>query len=235
MIIMIPKKIHYCWFGKNEKPALAQKCIESWKKNCPDYEIIEWNEDNFNVYMNAYTRMCYENKKYAFLSDYVRLVVVAEQGGIYFDTDVELVKRIDELLEYDAFYGFEDNEHINTGLGFGSVKEHVVVVQLLEAYTHLLDGNKGVVGCPVLNTNVFQKLGLILNGKRQDIMGAQIFPIDYFNPFDDPTGQLNKTQNTYSIHWYSKSWMDKKTILRSKITRPLHRIFGKDCFKRGNK
>lgn len=227
---MIPKKIHYCWFGKNEKPELAKKCIKSWQRYCPEYEIIEWNEDSFDVNMNAYTKMCYEEKKYAFLSDYVRLIVVFEHGGIYFDTDVELVKEIDDLLENNAFLGFEDYEHINTGLGFGSEKEHIVVKQMLEEYTDLLDGKKGVLGCPLLNTRALQKLGLKLNGKRQVLFGAQIYPVDFFNPFDDPTGKLNKTNNTYSIHWYSKSWMDKKTVLRSKITRWIHRFFGTNCF-----
>ena len=115
---MIPQKIHYCWFGRGEKPKLAQKCIASWKKYCPDYEIIEWNEDNFNLDYNGYTRYCYDNKKWAFLSDFARLVVVAEHGGIYFDTDVELLKRPDELLKFEAFYGFENNENIKEKLAF---------------------------------------------------------------------------------------------------------------------
>ena len=113
---MIPKKIHYCWFGRGEKPKLAQMCIASWRKYCPDYEIVEWNEDNFDLDYNAYTRYCYDNKKWAFLSDFVRLVVVAEHGGLYFDTDVELLKSPDELLRYGAFYGFENDSNINTGL-----------------------------------------------------------------------------------------------------------------------
>ena len=117
---MIPKKIHYCWFGRGEKPKLAQKCIASWRKYCPDYEIVEWNEDNFNLDYNDYTRYCYDNKKWAFLSDFVRLVIVAEHGGLYFDTDVELLKSPDELLQYDAFYGFENDNYIATGLGFGA-------------------------------------------------------------------------------------------------------------------
>ena len=96
---MIPRKIHYCWFGRGEKPRLAQKCIASWKKYCPDYEIIEWNEDNFDVNRNAYTQMCYKEKKYAFLTDYLRLLIVEEHGGIYFDTDVEAVRSFDELLD----------------------------------------------------------------------------------------------------------------------------------------
>ena len=117
---MIPRKIHYCWFGRGKKPRLAQKCIASWKKYCPDYEIIEWNEDNFDVNRNAYTQMCYKEKKYAFLTDYLRLLIGEEHGGIYFDTDVEAVRSFDELLDNPAFFGFENDRFVNTGEGFGA-------------------------------------------------------------------------------------------------------------------
>ncbi len=138
---MIPKIIHYCWFGGNEKPKLAKKCIESWKKFCPDYEIVEWNEQNVDVNMNAYTKMCYENKKFAFLTDYVRLLVVEKHGGIYFDTDVELLCSFDDMLDNDAFFGFENPEYVNTGVGFGAEKGNLLVTQMLEEYTNLLMGN----------------------------------------------------------------------------------------------
>lgn len=113
---MIPKKIHYCWFGENEKPDFAKKCIQSWRRYCPDYEIIEWNETNFDLDINGYVKMCYDEKKFAFLSDYVRLVVIAQYGGVYFDTDVELIRSIDDLLINDAFYGFEVNSILIQGL-----------------------------------------------------------------------------------------------------------------------
>ena len=232
---MIPKKIHYCWFGRNPKPKLARKCIASWRKFCPDYEIIEWNEDNFDINTNGYTRMCYEQKKYAFLSDYVRLVVVAEHGGVYFDTDVEVVRPVDDLLKHSAFFGFEDNSHVNTGVGFGSEARGEIVLAMLEEYEPLLSGDKGVVGCPILNTQALVKHGLILNGIQQSAGDAVIYPTDWFNPYDDPTGRLNQTSNTHSIHWYSKSWMSKGAVLRSKLTKPLHRIFGVDAFRRFRK
>lgn len=107
---MMPKKIHYCWFGRGEKTKLAKKCLASWRKYCPDYEIIEWNEDNFDINTNAYTKMCYDQKKYAFLSDYLRLVIIDKYGGIYFDTDVELVRNFDTLLGCEAFFGFENEK-----------------------------------------------------------------------------------------------------------------------------
>ena len=221
---MIPKKIHYCWFGKNKKPKLAERCITSWKKYCPDYEIIEWNEDNFDVDLNPYTAMCYQQKKYAFLTDYVRLLVVAENGGIYFDTDVEVVKSFDPLLKANAFFGFEDRNYINTGLGFGAEAGNQLVEQMIREYDELIDGRKGVVGCPALNTLALQKYGLALNGKYQILAGTSIYPVDYFNPYDDSTGILNKTENTYSIHWFAKSWMSRGIVLRSTLTKPVHRL-----------
>lgn len=230
---MIPKKIHYCWFGRGEKPKLAQKCIASWKRYCPDYEIIEWNEDNFDVSAYPYADYCLNTKKYAFLSDYVRLAVVNQHGGIYFDTDVELLKRPDDLLQYHAFFGFENERYVQTGLGFGAVAGHPTLQAMLEQYDAIKPDADGIfrpVGCPILNTNALIPLGLERNGKRQSVAGAQILPADYLNPYDDPTGRLSKTENTVSIHWYSKSALSKGQILRSKLTRPFHRIFGTDCF-----
>lgn len=227
---MIPKKIHYCWFGRGEKTKLAKKCLASWRKYCPDYEIIEWNEDNFDINTNAYTKMCYDQKKYAFLSDYLRLVIIDKYGGIYFDTDVELVRNFDTLLGCEAFFGFENEKNVATGLGFGAESGNEIVKRMLAEYDVLLDGKHGTVGCPILNTNALLKLGLQQNGELQKIKGAVVFPIDYFNPYDDPTGRLRKTTNTYSIHWYAKSWLNKKTVLRTKIMKPIHRMFGKDIY-----
>lgn len=229
---MIPKTIHYCWFGQNKKSGLTQKCIDSWKKCCPDYKIIEWNENNFDVNLNAYTKMCYEQKKFAFLSDYVRLVIVNEHGGIYFDTDVEIVKSFDTFLKYKAFFGFETYKYVNTGLGFGAEPNTEIVKIMLSEYDYLLDGLKGTVGCPRLNTQALLKYGFRLDGQYQKINDIVVFPIDYFNPYDDPTGILKKTDNTYSIHWYGKSWMSKRRIIKSKITKPIHRIFGIELRKR---
>ncbi|MGN8658056.1 glycosyltransferase family 32 protein [Catenibacterium mitsuokai] len=229
---MIPKKIHYCWFGRGELSTKAKKCIQSWKKYCPDYEIIEWNEDNFDINQNEYTKKVYTEKKFAFLSDYARLKIVYEQGGIYLDVDVEIIKSFDDLLINKAYFGFETKEYINTGVGFGAIKGSVAIKTLLDQYDQLLDGTKDVIGCPILNTEGLLKLGLVRNGQLQKLPGCIVYPAEYFNPYDDPTGRLNKTKNTYSIHWYAKSWLDKKTIIRSKLTKPLHRIFGTDFFRK---
>lgn len=232
---MIPKTIHYCWFGRGEKPKLAQRCIQSWKAFCPDYEIIEWNEDNFDINKNEYTKMCYEQKKYAFLSDYVRLVVVNDCGGLYFDTDVELLKNPDELLSNEAFFGFETDEYINTGVGFGSIAHGRAVEAMVSEYDSLLDGKNGVVGCPLLNTQALLKAGLKQNGKHQTVLGAKVYPADYFNPYESTTGRLHKTENTVSVHWYSGMWMSSSQRLKSKITKPLHRILGVDFFSKFHK
>lgn len=230
---MIPRKVHYCWFGQSKKNKKALKCINSWKKYCPDFEVIEWNETNFDINYNAYTKFCYDNKQWAFLSDYVRLVVVAEQGGLYFDTDVEVIRTPEELLKYQAFFSFENSDCINTGQGFGSEANHPIILAMKTRYEELEADELGeypLIRCPELNTEALKPFGLILNGKRQNVAGAEILPVDYMNPYDDATGRLKKTENTLSIHWYSKSWLDHRTVLRSKITKPFHRIFGKDCF-----
>lgn len=245
---MIPKKIHYCWFGRGEKPKLAEKCIASWKKYCPDYEIIEWNEDNFDINTNEYTKWCYKNKKYAFLSDYVRLLVVYQNGGIYFDTDVELVRNPDFLLENQAFFGFEtdeavitnaENEKINSklscsvasGLAYGSVASGLALETMLKEYEPLLDGKHGVTMCPELNTKALVKLGLIRDGSYQEFPWGTVYPKEYFNPYESTTGLLNKTENTVSIHWYMGSCLTTRQKIRSVISKPLHRIFGVNFFR----
>lgn len=232
---MIPQKIHYCWFGRSEKPKLAKRCIASWKKYCPDYEIIEWNEDNFDIAAYPYAAYCYRQKKWAFLSDFVRLVVVEAHGGLYFDTDVELVRKPDFLLEHAAFFGFENETNVNTGHGFGAIAHAPSVVAMLHTYLSLQptsDGNFPIMGCPVLNTAALVELGLQCSGRRQTVAGAEIYPAEYFNPYESTTGRLCRTKETVSIHWYSMSWLSRGQILRAKLTRPFHRLFGDQCFAR---
>ena len=178
--------------------------------------------------MNGYTRMCYAEKKYAFLSDYVRLLVVAEHGGVYFDTDVE-------LLVHDAFFGFETPEYVASGLGFGSVPHGRTIDAMVAEYEFLLDGTQGTRGCPHLNTDALVKLGLKRDGSYQNVADAVILPVDYLNPYESATGRVKKTKNTVSIHWYSAAWMSRRKKIRSAIMRPLHRIFGVDAFKRFRK
>lgn len=229
---MIPKVIHYCWFGRREKPKLAKKCIASWKKYCPDYEIVEWNEDNFNISHNDYTLFTYNHRLYAYLSDYVRLWAVEQFGGLYFDTDVELICSPQCLLENDSFFGFENDEYITTGIGFGAKAHHPAVQAMKEAYDlKTIDGlntdynNWGhLTGSPKMNTGALLPYGLLQNGKRQSICGAEILSPDFFCPFDDVTGVLSITANTIGIHWYMKSANKALARVRSRFSRPLHRV-----------
>lgn len=225
---MIPKVIHYCWFGGNELPKSAVKCINSWKKYCPDYEIIEWNERNFDINSSTYVKFCYENKKYAFLSDYVRLWAVYNYGGLYMDTDVELVRPLNDLLDHKSYFGFETKEQVNTGLGFGAEKGNKIVEDMIKQYS--LNKTELIV-CPELNTRSLINFGLIPNGEYQILDDAVVYPIECFNPYESTTGRLKKTKNTYSIHWYSQSWLSWDKRIRSSFTKPFHRLFGDDCFK----
>lgn len=234
---MIPKIIHYCWFGGKPLPKLAQKCKASWEKFFPDYEIKEWNESNYNVNAVPYTKYCYEHKLWAYLSDYVRLDVVEKEGGLYFDTDVEVVKKPEDLLaSCRAYFGWETPEYINTGLGFAAEPHHPAVKAMLKMYEDLVvDGkymHEKMQGCPQLNTMALVSYGLNRNGSLQQVCDAVILPIDYLCPFKDATGELNKTTNTISIHWFSKSPHGKRAAWKMKLTRPLHRFlscFNKEC------
>ena len=213
---MIPRIIHYCWFGRGTKPDFAVKCINSWKKKCPDYGIVEWNEDNFDISTcPLYVRQAYETKKWAFVTDYVRLKVVYDHGGIYFDTDVELRKNIDRLLKYNGFFGFEDGRHIATGLGFGAVKGLPLLDELMHDYEELEfvkeDGTFDKTPCPERNTEIFLGHGLRQDDSLQMLEdGIHILPTVYMCPIDYISGKRKWSVKTMSIHWYSESWKTKK-------------------------
>lgn len=215
---MIPKKIHYCWFGRNPKPKLAEKCIESWKKYCPDYELIEWNEDNYDISAAPlYVQQAYDAKKWAFLTDYIRLQVVYENGGIYLDTDVELRKNLDFLLENQAYFGFEEGKYINTGVGFGAEKNTEILKELMDDYSDipfvLEDGSYDQKPCPVRNTEIFLKHGLEQNDSKQILnQNILILPTTYMSPIRPLSNERNITSDTISIHWYSASWIPKEEL-----------------------
>lgn len=226
---MIPSVIHYCWFGGKPLPKLAVKCRESWRKHFPHYEIKEWNESNYDVTANEYTRYCYEHKLWAYLSDFVRLDVVEREGGLYFDTDVEVVRYPAELLAGDgcAYFGWETSEYINTGLGFAAEVHHPAVKAMLAMYEGLvLDGvyqKDKLQGCPQLNTLALMPYGLERDGDWQSVCGARILPKDYLCPYADATGVLNITEHTVSIHWFSKSPHGKWAAWKVAVMRPLRR------------
>ena len=211
---MIPKTIHYCWFGGNPKPKLAKKCIKSWKKKCPDYEIIEWNEDNFDIpSAPLYVRQAYEAKKWAFVTDYVRLFAMLNYGGIYMDTDVEVVKSLDPFLSHKAFSGFEDEIHIPTGI-MACEKGFPLFNEFLHYYDNVSFFNEGgeisYVTNVIIMTEICLSKGLIQNNTLQNIDGFMLYPNDYFCPLSYQTRRLEMTENTTTIHWFNASWLPKE-------------------------
>lgn len=210
---MIPKKIHYCWFGGKPLPQLAKKCIASWKKYLPEYEIKEWNENTFDIHSNAYVEEAYEARKYAFVTDYVRLYALYHEGGIYMDTDVEVLKPLDDLLGYEAVSGFETETQIPTGL-MASREGHTFIKELLADYDVI--HFKRADGTLDMTTNVRRitdhclQYGLQLNNTLQTINGFTFFPKDYFCPKDYVTRVIRVTENTYTIHHFDGSWQSKE-------------------------
>ena len=228
----IPKVIHYCWFGKGEMPNFTKKCIKSWEKFCPDYKIICHIEDNFDVNQNRYMREAYEAKKWAFVSDFARLKIIFDHGGLYFDTDVELLKPIDELLKEKAFMGFDENGVVSTGLGFGAEKGNKVIEEILKDYDDisffLPDGSFDLTPCPYRNTEVLKKLGMDLSIQDQTFMGVRFLPQEYLCPMEYCTGKKNITPNTFSIHRYSATW----TSAAAKRTTRIKRIIGVKLYEK---
>lgn len=210
---MIPKVIHYCWFGGNPLPELAVKCIDSWKKYCPDYEIVEWNESNFDIQCCCYVYEAYKAKKWAFVTDFVRLYVLITYGGIYMDTDVEVTKPLDIFLQHSAFSGFECADQIPTGI-MACEKDFPLFKTLLDEYQgrHFLleDGTFDTTTNVTTITNSCLRYGLILNNKFQEVEGMTLYPSDYFCPKSHKTGIVTCTENTHTIHHFSGTWYDKK-------------------------
>lgn len=204
------KIIHYCWFGNGKLPSLAEKCIESWKEKCPDYKIIEWNERNFDINSNQYVKEAYENKKFAFVSDYVRLYAVYNYGGIYMDTDVEVLRNLDEFLLDDGFSGFERIDAIPTGI-MGCKKNNKLFKEFLDYYNDKKfikdDGSFDMTTNVETITKICLEKGLLLNNKLQNIEGVKFYPKEYFCPKDHKTGKINLTSDTYTIHHFAGSWI----------------------------
>lgn len=206
----IPKIIHYCWFGGKPKPKLAEKCIASWKRFCPDYRILEWSESNFDVSTAPrYVRQAYEAGRWAFVTDYVRLKALTEMGGIYMDTDVELVKPLTPFLEQEGFAGFETDSSVQTGLlacraGFPLFQEflrHYDSASFFKA-----DGTHDVTTNVSVLTNLCRKHGLAPNGRFQVVDGFAVYPKAVFCPVDFDTEILHRTKKTVAIHWFASSW-----------------------------
>lgn len=217
----IPKIIHCFWFSKEAKPALQRQCIESWKKHCPDYEIKEWNIDNYDISGNSFVSQAIARKKWAFASDYARLDVIYQYGGIYFDLDVELIKNIDFFLDNKAFFGFDCTDHIELGSGFGAVPKHPLIKQLLETYKNKefinIDGSINDTPQPVIITPVFEENGFVRNGERQSRDGITIFESDFLSPIDFILFEKNITNNTCCIHYFDDAWHTDEQCNKKRI------------------
>ena len=234
---MIPNKIHYCWFGRRPLPESAKRCIASWRRFLPGYEIIEWNEDNFDVNAIPYTAEAYSAGKYAFVSDYARFRILYDQGGIYFDTDVEVIRPMDAVIASGPFLGFEINPckewpdgAVAPGLGMGAVPAMPFYKKVLDYYggAHFIlpDGTQNTAFAVVgITTAELIRAGLSSVQGVQHVAGIDIYPADYFNPLEDATGHLRKTPNTLTIHWFTKSWMSISPT-RQRLSRLYHRLFG---------
>lgn len=211
---MIPKVINYCWFGKNPKPEIVYRCIDSWKKNCPEFKIVEWNEDNFDFSDCPYAIDAYKNKKWAFVSDYARVKVLLENGGIYCDTDVEIIKPLDDLLKQEAFIGFElglDGDYgVNTGSMMGTMPGNEFFQRQVEEYKKYQFGevmpNGRTKTCVDYSTDLMVRHGLKKNNIKQEILGVTVYPNDYFSPRNMKTGKIELTGNSCSIHRYDGTW-----------------------------
>lgn len=227
---MIPKIIHYCWFGKGEKSDLLKHCISTWRKFCPDYQIIEWNENNFDFNIHPYSNIAYKNKKWAFVSDYARLKIIYENGGIYLDTDVELLKNLDFLRRDKFFCGFELQNFVNTGIGFGAEKKLFLVQKMLEEYDgiHFInpDGKLNTTPCTFYNSKALSKLGVQLNNTFQKTDDFTIYPTEFFSPKSYESGIIKTTKKTVSIHHFNSSWEELSSLNKKKRQHKICKIFG---------
>ena len=212
--MIIPKKIHYCWFGGGAKPKLNQACIDSWKKYCPDYEIIEWNPQNCDMEINSYVSEAYHKcKQWGAVSDYFSVKILYEHGGIYLDTDVQLLKNIDIFLCNLAFASFDStNGMINFGSGAGTVPGNMLFKEIQNEYEdlHFLnpDGSRNDAANYIYQTRIIRKYGLRLDNSKQYLDNISIYPSECFCPYDLRSGKTNMTSNTYGIHQFDGSWWD---------------------------
>lgn len=232
----IPKIIHYIWFGNKKKSNLILKCIDSWKKYMPDYKFIEWNESNYDVYKNKYIKEAYENKKYAFVSDYARLDILYKYGGIYLDVDVMFLKRLpDSFLNVNSFLSNESNNMINPGLIFASIPKNKIIKEIMSYYENnsfIIDGRMNLTTIVEVTTNVFAKYGYKKNNKKQIINGTVIYPCEYFSAYDQEIKKFNITNNTISTHLYLYSWGNKVSKLSKKLKILVRKIVGTNNYKK---
>lgn len=226
----IPKTIHYCWFGGKEKPEIVKRCIESWRKHLNDYEIIEWNEDNFDVDRIPYVSQAYQARKFAFVSDYVRVYALYKYGGVYLDTDVEVFKSLNKFLNHESFWGFEQENYIATST-IGAAKGNKLIKMFLDSYEGRKflkdDGEYDDFTNVATVTKILQELGLKKNGEFQilDELGV-FYPQTYFSPYDYINCRKLITENSYTIHHFYKSWLPPSVRFKSSLKLITSKVIG---------
>ncbi len=230
----VPKIIHYCWFGPKEIPALELHCMLSWEKYFPDYEVMFWNEETFDINSNRFAQQAYQGGHYAFVSDYVRTKVLYEYGGIYLDTDVEIIHYFDNVIKDGfSFLGFENSTHIGSAV-MGMSKKHPIMGEFMNYYLNNSfinnSGDIDTIANVIKFTDILTTQGLNTNGKRQVVKDIDIYPRDYFYPKNISNNEFIVTNNTLSIHKYSCSWMTPREFKRGNnkiwinVIRPLLRF-----------
>ena len=226
----IPKIIHYCWFGNNEKPKIVKKCIASWKEHLKDYEIKEWNEETFDINSNKFVKEAYEKGMYAFVSDYVRVYALYNYGGVYLDTDVEVFKSFNDLLNNDSFWGFEEKNYIATST-IGCRKGNKLIGEFLECYRNKNfikeSGEIDTLTNVAIVSQILIGKGIEMNGKYQKINGlCTIYPQKYFSPYDYINCYSKQDKESYAIHYFYKSWLPISVKIKSNIKKTLSKIIG---------
>lgn len=224
---LIPQKIHYCWFGGKDLPEFLQKCIQSWRQVCPDYEIIEWNEKNYDVNRHRFTREAYEKKKYGFVTDMARLDILYENGGIYLDTDVTLLQSLDDCLYQNGFIGVEKWGNVNSGGGCGFIKNHPMVKKILDyrdQFSFILeDGSLNIETNGMYETRPFLEAGFKPNNTLQIIEGVTVYPSYVNHPYDYMSCEMLKKESTLSVHHFWGGWMEEDDRLNRMNTQEEYR------------
>lgn len=226
----IPRIIHYCWFGRGEKPKKIRKCMKSWEKRLDDYRFMEWNEENFDIGLTRYVKEAYEARKFAFVSDYVRLHALYHFGGVYLDTDVEVVKSLDPLHAHEAFSGFEDERFLQSGT-MGAKPGHPWIKKLLDDYESRLfvqpDGTYDMTTNTAVISRICKEDGLVLDGQHQTLSNGVVFyPRQYFSPYDYINGGSFLTDDSYTIHHFAQSWLPAHVRFKSGAKRIVGRLVG---------
>jgi hypothetical protein len=231
----IPKVVHYCWFGKGPKSALAERCLVSWTKHMPGYEIKEWNEDSFDVSSHPYVAEAYRLGKYAFVADYVRLHALSVHGGVYLDTDVEILRNPEEVLVSSGVLGFESPTRVCSAF-LAFVPQHEFIGEWLDSYrtrTFILDGRPDETTNVQVLTGLLRRRGLVMDGTRQRLPGdLVVYPADVFSPYSYGARKPQVTENTVAIHWLEASWV--AGLARARLTgiKVFKRLFGVRLYDR---